>query len=235
MIKSADLALANMEESAQTVRFHPHARVHRDPGCSQESPGGGSTSRRLLRRIGDGEDRHLADDRDLRERNVPFGAGKNSPRHDTACSKRVGQGRHPRLRGSASRYYGATLTTIGDAPLDGNYIKQTSRGPRRRASVIVFLTGASSTLRTSPFSIARRLMIDAGADMVIAIIRTGPVGSRLQGQADLLSLGISRSTRAGRATLEGVTLELTFRGGTRSGLMNPHILPCVQPICSIWR
>ena len=154
LISSADLALANMEESAPNrFRFHPHGTVFTgDPALlAGIAKAGIDVASVASTHIGDGGRIGILQTIANLKRNhiVPFGAGKNlaEARKPAVFEKGGVKVAILGYDGISSRYYGATATTIGDAPLNGDYIKADVAAARAAGAqvVIVFPTGASST------------------------------------------------------------------------------------------
>lgn len=139
--------------------------------------------------------------------------------------------------GISSKYYGATDTTIGDAPLNGTYIKEDVAAARAAGAQVVVVFphwGIEYTFGPSPAQQRLgHLMIDAGADLVIGNHPHWVQSVEIyKGKPIWYSLGNFTFDQSwSEPTLEGVTLELTFRGGTLvQAWMNPHILiRAVQP------
>ena len=139
--------------------------------------------------------------------------------------------------GISSRYYGATATTTGDAPLNGNYIKADVAAARAAGAQVVIVFphwGIEYTFGPSPLQKRLgHLMIDSGADIVIGNHPHWVQSVEIyKGKPIWYSLGNFTFDQSwSEPTLEGVTLELTFRGSTLvQAWMNPHILiRAVQP------
>jgi poly-gamma-glutamate synthesis protein (capsule biosynthesis protein) len=226
LITSADLALANMEESAPNrFIFHRHGTVFTgDPALlTGIARAGIDVASVASTHIGDGGRIGILQTiANLKKQGiVPFGAGPNLAAARAPAVFDEGGVKVAILGydGISSRYYGATATTIGDAPLNGNYIKADVAAARAAGAQVVIVFphwGIEYTLGPSASQQRLgRLMIDAGADIVI-----GNHPHWVQ------SVEIYKEP-----TLEGVTIELTFRGPTLvQAWMNPHILVrAVQP------
>jgi poly-gamma-glutamate synthesis protein (capsule biosynthesis protein) len=244
LIKSADLALANMEESAPNrFTFHRHGTVFTgDPALlAGIARAGIDVASVASTHIGDGGRIGIMQTIASLKKNgiVPFGAGKNLAEARTPAVFEKGGVKVAILGydGISSRYYGATATTIGDAPLNGNYIKQDVAAARAAGAQVVIVFphwGIEYTFGPSPLQHRLgRLMIDAGADMVIGNHPHWVQSVEIyKGKPIWYSLGNFTFDQSwSEPTLEGVTLELTFRGGTLvQAWMNPHILVrAVQP------
>jgi poly-gamma-glutamate capsule biosynthesis protein CapA/YwtB (metallophosphatase superfamily) len=244
LISSADLALANMEESAPNhFSFHPHGTVFTgDPALiAGIARAGIDVASVASTHIGDGGPAGILQTMASLRKNdiVPFGAGPNlAAARQPAIFERGGvKVAILGYDGISSRYYGATATTIGDAPLKAAYIKADVAAARAAgAQVVIVFPHWGIEYTFGPSASQRRLahvMIDSGADMVIGNhphwVQSVEV---YKGKPIWYSLGNFTFDQSwSEPTLEGVTLELTFRGATLvQASMNPHILiRAVQP------
>jgi poly-gamma-glutamate capsule biosynthesis protein CapA/YwtB (metallophosphatase superfamily) len=128
-------------------------------------------------------------------------------------------------------YYHATATKIGSAPLKANLVKQDVKAARMAGAdlVIVFPhwgTEYDPTPFTSQQKLAR-MIIDNGADMVIGNHAHWAAAMEVyDGKPIWYALGnfVFDQTWS-EPTMEGITLELTFRGATLAqARLRPHII-----------
>jgi poly-gamma-glutamate capsule biosynthesis protein CapA/YwtB (metallophosphatase superfamily) len=244
LITSADLALANMEESAPThFTFHRHGTVFTgDPALiAGIARAGIDVASVASTHIGDGGNAGILQTMASLTRNgiVPFGAGRNLAAARKPAVFEMGGVKVAILGydGISSRYYGATATRIGDAPLKGAYVQADVAAARAAGAQVVIVFphwGVEYTFGPTPGQQRlAHLMIDSGADLVIGNhphwVQSVEV---YKGKPIWYSLGNFTFDQSwSEPTLEGVTLELTFRGSTLvQAWMNPHILiRAVQP------
>ena len=244
LISSADVALANMEESAPNrFTFHRHGTVFTgDPALiAGIARAGIDVASVASTHIGDGGRIGILQTiANLKKDGiVPFGAGPN-----LAAARKPAMFERGGVKvailgydGISSRYYGATATTIGDAPLDGSYVRADIAAARAAGAQVVIVFphwGIEYTFGPSPLQQRLgRLMIDSGADMVIGNHPHWVQSVEIyKGKPIWYSLGnFTFDQTWSEPTLEGVTLELTFRGRTLvQAWMNPHVLiRAVQP------
>jgi poly-gamma-glutamate capsule biosynthesis protein CapA/YwtB (metallophosphatase superfamily) len=244
LISSADLALANMEESAPNrFRFHPHGTVFTgDPALiAGIARSGIDVASVASTHIGDGGRIGILQTMaNLKKYGiVPFGAGPNlaAARMPAVFEKGGVKVAILGYDGISSSYYGATRTTIGDAPLNGNFIKADVAAARAAgAQVVIVFPHWGIEYTFGPSALQQRLgrlAIDAGADIVIGNHPHWVQSVEIyKGKPIWYSLGNFTFDQSwSEPTLEGITLELTFRGGTLvQAWMNPHILiRAVQP------
>jgi poly-gamma-glutamate synthesis protein (capsule biosynthesis protein) len=244
LISSADLALANMEESAPThFSFHPHGTVFTgDPALiAGIARAGIDVASVASTHIGDGGRAGILQTMaGLKKYGiVPFGAGPNlAAARQPAIFERGGvKVAILGYDGISSRYYGASASTIGDAPLKAAYIKADVAAARAAgAQVVIVFPHWGIEYTFGPSAAQQRLahvMIDSGADMVIGNHPHWVQSVEIyKGKPIWYSLGNFTFDQSwSEPTLEGVTLELTFRGATLvQASMNPHILiRAVQP------
>jgi poly-gamma-glutamate synthesis protein (capsule biosynthesis protein) len=244
LISSADLALANMEESAPThFSFHPHGTVFTgDPALiAGIARAGIDVASVASTHIGDGGPAGILQTMAGLRRNgiMPFGAGPNlaAARKPAIFEKGGVKVAILGYDGISSKYYGATDTTIGDAPLQGSYIKADVAAARAAGAQVVIVFphwGIEYTFGPSPSQQRLgHLMIDSGADMVIGNHPHWVQSVEIyKGKPIWYSLGNFTFDQSwSEPTLEGISLELTFRGSTLvQAWMNPHILVrAVQP------
>ena len=244
LISSADLGLANMEESAPNrFTFHRHGTLFTgDPALiAGIARAGIDVASVASTHIGDGGRIGILQTIANLKKNgiVAFGAGTNlaAARKPAVFDEGGVKVAILGYDGISSRYYGATATTVGDAPLNGTYIKADVAAARAAGAQVVIVFphwGIEYTFGPSPAQQRLgRLMIDAGADIVIGNhphwVQSVEV---YKGKPIWYSLGnFTFDQNWSEPTLEGVTLELTFRGTTLvQAWMNPHILiRAVQP------
>jgi poly-gamma-glutamate capsule biosynthesis protein CapA/YwtB (metallophosphatase superfamily) len=244
LISSADLSLANMEESAPThFAFHPHGTVFTgDPALiAGIARAGIDVASVASTHIGDGGRAGILQTIASLKKNriVPFGAGTNLAAARKPAIFEMGGVKVAILGydGISSKYYGATATTIGDAPLSATYIKADVAAARAAgAQVVIVFPHWGIEYTFGPSALQQRLghlMIDSGADIVIGNHPHWVQSVEIyKGKPIWYSLGnFTFDQDWSEPTLEGVTLELTFRGSTLvQAWMNPHILiRAVQP------
>jgi hypothetical protein len=244
LISSADLALANMEESAPDhFTFHPHGTVFTgDPALlSGIARAGIDVASVASTHIGDGGPAGILQTiASLKKYGItPFGAGPNLAAARKPAIFDEGGVKVAILGydGISSRYYGATNTTIGDAPLKTAYFRADIAAARAAgAQVVIVFPHWGIEYTFGPSASQQRLarqMIDAGADLVIGNHPHWVQSVEIyKGKPIWYSLGNFTFDQSwSEPTLEGITLELTFRGTTLvQAWMNPHILiRAVQP------
>lgn len=244
LISSADIALANMEESApDRFTFHRHGTVFTgNPALlAGVARAGIDVASCASTHIGDGGRAGILQTVASMKRYgiAAFGCGVN-----------LAAARRPAMftidgttvailgyDGISAKYYGATATTIGDAPLDGDYIKADVAAARAAGAQVVIVYPHWGTEYTfGPTALQQRLAhlaIDAGADIVIGNhphwVQSVEV---YKGKPIWYALGNFTFDQSwSEPTLEGISLELTFRGPTLvQARMIPHILvDSVQP------
>jgi poly-gamma-glutamate synthesis protein (capsule biosynthesis protein) len=244
LISSADLALANMEESApDKFTYHPHGTVFTgDPALIKGIANAGiDVASVASTHIGDGGRAGILQTIASLQKNgiAAFGAGPNLAAARQPAVFEEGGVKVAILGydGISSKYYGATATTTGDAPLSGDYIKADVAAARAAGAQVVIVFphwGVEYTFGPSKLQQRLgRLAIDAGADMVIGNHPHWVQSVEIyKGKPIWYSLGNFTFDQSwSEPTLEGVSLELTFRGSTLvQAWMNPHILiKAVQP------
>ena len=244
LISSADLALANMEESApDRFQFHRNGTVFTgDPALlAGIARAGIDVASVASTHIGDGGRAGILQTiASLKKYGiVPFGAGVDLAAARQPAIFEEGGAKVAILGydGISSRYYGATKTTIGDAPLESAYFRADIKAARAAGAAVVIVFPHWGVEYTSgPSSLQQRLgrqMIDAGADLVIGNHPHWAQAMEVyKGKPIWYSLGNFTFDQSwSEPTLEGITLELTFRGGKLvQAWMNPHILiRAVQP------
>ena len=244
LISSADLALANMEEpTPDRWVFHPHGTVFTgDPALlAGVARAGIDVVSCASTHIGDGGKAGILQTVASLTRHgiVAFGCGKNLAAARAPAVFELG-GTKVAILGYDSisaKYYGATATTIGSAPLTARSVKSDVAAARAAgARVVIVYPHWGVEYEFGPSAYQKQLghlMIDAGADIVV-----GNHGHWVQsveiykGKPIWYGLGnFTFDQTWSEPTLEGVSLELTFRGGTLvQARMNPHVLiQGVQP------
>lgn len=244
LISSADLALANMEESAPNrFTFHRHGTVFTgDPALlAGVARAGIDVASCASTHIGDGGRLGILQTVANMKRYgiAAFGCGPNlaaarRPAWFTIAGTRVAILGYD---GISSAYYGAGPNTIGDAPLNGAYIRADVQAARAAGAQVVIVFphwGTEYTYGpTAQQQRLGRLAIDAGADMVIGNHPHWVQSVEIyKGKPIWYALGNFTFDQSwSEPTLEGVTLELTFRGATLvQARMVPHVLvQAVQP------
>ena len=131
----------------------------------------------------------------------------------------------------AAKAYGATATTIGSAPLTEESVQADVAAARAAGAQVVVVFphwGVEYTFGPSAYqSRFAHLMIDAGADMVIGNHPHWVQSVEIyKGRPIWYALGNFTFDQSwSESTLEGVSLEITFRGGALvQARMNPHVL-----------
>ena len=127
--------------------------------------------------------------------------------------------------------YHATATKIGSAPLKGTYVKQDVAAARKAgADVVIVFPHWGTEYDPTPFGSQQklaRMVIDSGADMVIGNHAHWAAAMEVyKGKPIWYALGnfIFDQTWS-EPTMEGITLELTFRGKDLAQVrMRPHII-----------
>ncbi len=244
LISSADIALANMEESAPDhFAYHAHGTVFTGNPALLAGVGraGIDVASCASTHIGDGGRAGILETVANMKRYgiAAFGCGATlaaarQPAWFTEGGARVAILGYD---GISSRYYGAGPATIGDAPLNGTYIREDVAAARAAGAQVVIVFPHWGTEYTFGPTRQQRtlahLAIDAGADMVIGNhphwVQSVEV---YKGKPIWYALGNFTFDQSwSEPTLEGVTLELTFRGSTLAqAWMDPHILvDAVQP------
>jgi poly-gamma-glutamate synthesis protein (capsule biosynthesis protein) len=244
LIRSADIALANMEESAPNhFSFHRHGTVFTgNPALlAGVARAGVDVASCASTHIGDGGRPGILQTVANMKRYgiVAFGCGPSlaaarRPAWFTVDGVRVAILGYD---GISSRYYGAGPNTIGDVPLDSAYIRQDVTAARAAGAQVVIVFPHWGTEYTfGPTAQQQRLAhlaIDSGADMVIGNHPHWVQSLEVyKGKPIWYALGNFTFDQSwSEQTLEGVTLELTFRGPKLvQAWMDPHVLvDSVQP------
>ena len=232
----ADIAIANFENPAPDhPKYHTNGTVFSaDPKLIKGLKNAGIDCVSLANNhIGDaGGAGHPPDDHEPQEvRHQRRGAGKNlaAARKPAIIEVARHQGRDPRLRHDR-RATTRPGTTAGSAQLRPRPSRPTSPPPGRPApmSSSSSRTGAPNTTPPrSPPAGARPAAIDAGADMVIGNHAHWAGAMEVyKGKPIWYALGNFVFDQAwSEPTMEGITLELTFRGTQLvQARMQPHII-----------
>jgi poly-gamma-glutamate capsule biosynthesis protein CapA/YwtB (metallophosphatase superfamily) len=127
--------------------------------------------------------------------------------------------------------YHATADRIGSAPLKGTYVKQDVAAARKAgADIVIVFPHWGTEYDPTPFGSQQklaRMVIDSGADMVIGNHAHWAAAMEVyKGKPIWYALGnfIFDQTWS-EPTMEGITLELTFRGTELAqARMRPHII-----------
>ncbi len=128
-------------------------------------------------------------------------------------------------------YYHATSTKIGSAPLKATYVKQDVKAARKAgADVVIVFPHWGTEYDPTPFASQQklaRMALDSGADMVIGNHAHWAAAMEVyKGKQIWYALGnfVFDQTWS-EPTMEGITLELTFRGKDLvQAHMRPHII-----------
>ena len=127
--------------------------------------------------------------------------------------------------------YHATATRIGSAPLVASYVRQDVRAARAAgADVVIVFPHWGTEYQSKPFEAQQKLartIIDSGADMVIGNHAHWAAAMEIyRGKPIWYALGnfVFDQTWS-EPTMEGITLELTFRGPALAQVrIRPHII-----------
>jgi len=127
--------------------------------------------------------------------------------------------------------YHATATRIGSAPLVASYVRADVKAARAAgADLVIVFPHWGTEYQSRPFAAQRklaRMVIDAGADMVIGNHAHWAAAMEVyRGKPIWYALGnfVFDQTWS-EPTMEGITLELTFRGATLAqARIRPHII-----------
>jgi Bacterial capsule synthesis protein PGA_cap len=127
--------------------------------------------------------------------------------------------------------YHATATRIGSAPLTAEYVREDVKAARAAgADLVIVFPHWGTEYRSKPFAAQQklaRMIIDAGADMVIGNHAHWAAAMEVyQGKPIWYALGnfVFDQTWS-EPTMEGITLELTFRGATLAQVrIRPHVI-----------
>ncbi len=244
LISSADLALANMEEpTPDHFTFHPSGVVFTgNPALLAGVRRAGIDVVSLANNhVGDGGQAGILQTiAHLDENGIAHvGAGSNLAEARRPALLTVGGVRVAILAydSIASSYYGATATTPGSAPLtEANVRADVTAARKAGAQLVIVFPHWGVEYTRGPSAFQQRLAhvaIDAGADLVIGNHPHWVQAMEVyRGHPIWYALGnFTFDQTWSEPTLEGITLELTFRGSRLvQAWMHPHILvEGVQP------
>lgn len=237
LIGGADLAIANFENPAPNkVRWHTKGTVFSaDPGIIDGLVTAGIDYVGLANNhIGDAGRAGIAQTiRNLEKRGLAYsGAGENEaaarrPAMLDVHGTTVAILAYDRI----AKYYFADADTAGSAPLSAKRVAVDIRKAREAgADVVIIFPHWGTEYRDGPFAAQQALahqIIDAGADMIIGNHAHWAAAMEVyEGKPIWYALGnfVFDQTWS-EPTMEGVTLELTFRGGTLAQVrIRPHII-----------
>ena len=128
-------------------------------------------------------------------------------------------------------YYHATATKIGSAPLKATYVKQDVAAARKAgADLVIVFPHWGTEYDPTPFASQQklaRMIIDNGADMVIGNHAHWAAAMEVyEGKPIWYALGnLVFDQDWSEPTMEGITLELTFRGSDLAQVrIRPHVI-----------
>ena len=237
LIKGADIAIANFENPApDNPSFHRSGTVFSaDPRLIDGLANAGidyvSLANNHIRDAGGAG--LLQTIRNVRKRGIEVsGAGKNlaaarKPAVLEAAGTKVAILGYDTIAGS----YHATATKIGSAPLTAAIVRDDVKAARRAgADVVIVFPHWGTEYDPTPFANQKRLArmaIDAGADMVIGNHAHWAAAMEIyEGKPIWYALGnLVFDQTWSEPTMEGITLELTFRGTELAQVrLRPHII-----------
>ncbi len=238
LISSADLAVANMEEPAPDhFTFHEHGTVFTgNPALiAGIARAGIDVVSMASNHVGDGGKAGILQTKASLAANGirSFGAGKDlaaarSPAVFTIDGARIAILGYDAIPPAA---YWATPTTIGSSPLVAASVRQDIAAARRAGAQVVIVYPHWGIEYTSGPSAWQRgmahLMIDAGADLVVGNHPHWVQAMEIyRGKPIWYALGnFTFDQTWSEPTLEGISLELTFRGATLAqAWIHPHVL-----------
>jgi poly-gamma-glutamate synthesis protein (capsule biosynthesis protein) len=237
LIKSADIAVANFENPApDKPKFHASGiRFSADPRLIDGLANAGIDYVSLANNhIGDAGGNGIRQTiANLRKRGIDVsGAGVNLaaarvPAILDAAGTKVAILGYDAIAG----YYHATATKIGSAPLSAKIVKEDVAAARAAgADLVIVYPHWGSEYDPTPFANQKalaRMIIDGGADMVIGNHAHWAAAMEVyKGKPIWYALGnfVFDQTWS-EPTMEGITLELTFRGTDLVQVhMRPHII-----------
>jgi poly-gamma-glutamate synthesis protein (capsule biosynthesis protein) len=234
LIEHADIAAANFENPAPNKpRFHAKGTVFSaDPRFIDGLADAGIDYVSLANNhIGDaGANGLLQTITNIRKRGIAYsGAGKNvaaarKPAIFDVAGTRVAILGYDAIAG----YYHATATKVGSAALSARNVKEDVAAARKAgADVVIVYPHWGTEYDDTPFAAQKqlaRMIIDNGADMVIGNHAHWAAAMEVyRGKPIWYALGnfVFDQTWS-EPTMEGITLELTFRGAR---LVQVHIRP----------
>ena len=237
VIEGADLAIANFENPApDQPRYHTSGTVFSaDPALIPGLAGAGidyvSTANNHIRDAGGpGVLQTIAN---LKTYGIETsGSGRN-----LAASRRPGVFTVDGVKVAILAYdaiaagYHATATRIGSAPLVASYVREDVKAARAAgADLVIVFPHWGTEYKPKPFDAQQklaRMIVDAGADMVIGNHAHWAAAMEVyKGKPIWYALGnfVFDQTWS-EPTMEGITLELTFRGSTLAQVrIRPHII-----------
>jgi hypothetical protein len=237
LITGADIAIANFENPApDNPSFHRSGTVFSaDPRLIDGLANAGidyvSLANNHIRDAGGAG--LLQTIRNVRKRGIEVsGAGKNlaaarKPAVLEAAGTKVAILGYDTIAGS----YHATATKIGSAPLTAAIVRDDVKAARRAgADVVIVFPHWGTEYDPTPFANQKRLArmaIDAGADMVIGNHAHWAAAMEIyEGKPIWYALGnLVFDQTWSEPTMEGITLELTFRGTELAQVrLRPHII-----------
>lgn len=236
-IAGADLAIANFENPAPNRwTWHKSKTVFSaDPGIIDGLVDAGIDYVGLANNhIGDAGRKGITQTiANLKKRGLAYsGAGANSAAARKPAMLKVGDSTVAILAyDRIARYYHATADTAGSAGLSvKNVTADIKKARANGADVVIVFPHWGVEYRDGPFAAQQamaRQIIDAGADMIIGNHAHWAAAMEVyKGKPIWYALGnfVFDQTWS-EPTMEGVTLELTFNGGTLvQARMRPHII-----------
>ncbi|MEO6207233.1 MAG: CapA family protein [Candidatus Limnocylindrales bacterium] len=237
LVSGADLAIANFENPAPTkFRWHTKGTVFSaDPGIIDGLANAGIDYVGLANNhIGDaGGAGILQTIRNVERRGLAHsGAGADASAARRPAMLEVNGTTVAILAyDQIARYYFADADTPGSSGLSPNRVAADVKGARRAgADIVIVFPHWGTEYKQNPFSAQRSLahqIIDAGADMIIGNHAHWAAAMEVyEGKPIWYALGnfVFDQTWS-EPTMEGITLELTFQGGTLAQVrMRPHII-----------
>ncbi|MEX1170716.1 MAG: CapA family protein [Chloroflexota bacterium] len=237
LIEGADLAIANFENPAPNrVRWHTRGTVFSaDPALIDGLANAGidylSLANNHIRDAGGQGILQTIDN--IRERGIEVsGAGVDLAAARKPAMLEAG-GLTVAVLGydAIAGYYHATADKIGSAPLSVSIVRADIKAARKAgADVVIVFPHWGTEYRSKPFAAQQRLarmIVDAGADMVIGNHAHWAAAMEVHdGKPIWYALGnfVFDQTWS-EPTMEGITLELTFRGFELvQARMRPHII-----------
>jgi poly-gamma-glutamate capsule biosynthesis protein CapA/YwtB (metallophosphatase superfamily) len=237
LIQGADIAIANFENPApDNPSFHRSGTVFSaDPRLIDGLANAGidyvSLANNHIRDAGGAG--LLQTIKNVKQRGIEVsGAGRNlaaarKPAVLEAAGTKVAILGYDTIAGS----YHATATKIGSAPLTAAIVRDDVKAARRAgADVVIVFPHWGTEYDPTPFANQKRLArmaIDAGADMVIGNHAHWAAAMEIyEGKPIWYALGnLVFDQTWSEPTMEGITLELTFRGtGLAQVRIRPHII-----------
>jgi poly-gamma-glutamate synthesis protein (capsule biosynthesis protein) len=237
LIEGADLAIANFENPAPNrVRWHTRGTVFSaDPALIEGIAEAGIDYLSLANNhIRDAGGRGIIQTiANITKRGIVVsGAGKDLAAARKPAMLEAG-GMTVAVLGydAIAGYYHATADKIGSAPLTASIVRADIKSARKAgADLVIVFPHWGTEYRSKPFAAQQRLarmIIDSGADMVIGNHAHWAAAMEVyDGKPIWYALGnfVFDQTWS-EPTMEGITLELTFRGADLvQARMRPHII-----------